>query len=163
MANLPTEWITPSHPFTRTGLDFAGPLLIKSPMSKATQKACIFIFVCFSTKAIHIELVSALTTSACIAGLKRFVSRRGLLSTIYSDNGTNFIGARNELTALQELLNTGCGLLAASRGVEWVTIPPRSPHFGGLWEAASKVARLYSDVRLVNKFLHLRSSTQFSQ
>ena len=66
MANLPTERITPSRPFTRTGLDFAGPLLIKSPMSKATQKAYIFIFVCFSTKAIHIELVSALTTSALL-------------------------------------------------------------------------------------------------
>ena len=142
MVNLPTERITPSRPFTRTGLDFAGPLLIKSPMSKATQKAYIFIFVCFSTKAIHIELVSALTTSACIAGLKRFVSRRGLPSTIYSDNGTNFIGAGNELTELQGLLNTGSDSsltsYAASRGVEWVTIPPRSPHFGGLWEAAVK-------------------------
>ena len=100
MANLPSEPITPSRPFTRTGLDFAGPLLIERPMSKATQKAYILIFVCFSTKAIHIGLVSALTTSAYIAGLKRFVSRRGLPCTIYSDNGTNFIAACNDLTAL---------------------------------------------------------------
>ena len=142
MSDLPTERVTPSRPFTRTGLDFAGPVTVKSSMSKATQKAYIFLFVCFSTKAIHIELVSALTTSACIAGLKRFVSRRGLPSTIYSDNGTNFIGARNELTALQDLLSTGSDSsltsYAASRGVEWVTIPPRAPHFGGLWEAAVK-------------------------
>ena len=69
-------------------------------MSKATQKPHIVIFVCFSTEAIHIGLVPALITSAYIAGLIRFVSRRGLPSTIYSDNGTNFIGARNELTAL---------------------------------------------------------------
>ena len=142
MVDLPTELITPSRPFTRIGLDFAGPLTIKSPISKATQMSYIFIFVCFSTKAIHIVLVSALTTSACIAGLKRFVSRRGLPSTIYSDNGTNFIDARNELTALQGLLNTSSASsltsYAASRGVELVTIPPRSPHFGGLWEAAIK-------------------------
>ena len=52
MADLPTERITPSRPFTRTGLDFAGPLTIKSPISKATQMSYIFIFVCFSTKAI---------------------------------------------------------------------------------------------------------------
>ena len=122
MADLPTERITPRRPFTRTGLEVTGPLTIKSPISKATQKAYVFIFVCFSTKAIHIELVSALTTSARIAGLKRFVSRRGLPSTIYSDNGTNFIGARNQLTALQGLLNTGSDpsltSYAASRGVE---------------------------------------------
>ena len=76
-------------------------------MSKATQKAYIFIFMCFSTKGFHIEIGSALTTCAGIAGRRRFVSLRGLHSTIYSDNGTNFIGARNEVTALQDLLSTG--------------------------------------------------------
>ena len=110
--------------------------------SKATQKSFIFLFVCFSSRAIQIEPDSALTTSACIAGIKRFVSRRGLPSIIYSDNGTNFIGARNELTTLQDLLSTrsDCPLTPhpASCGVELATISPTAPHFGGLWQAGVK-------------------------
>ena len=146
MGDLPAERVTPSRPFTKTGLDFAGPLTLKSSMSRSTQKAYIFIFVCFATKAVHIELVSALTSAACIGGLKRFVARRGLPSTIFSDNGSNFIGARNELNALQDLLSTNkessLSAYAATRGVEWVTIPPRAPHFGGLWEAAVKSCKI---------------------
>ena len=54
------------------------------------------IFVCFATKAVHIELVSDLTTEAFLAALRRFFSRRGFSSDIYSDKGINFMGARNE-------------------------------------------------------------------
>ena len=102
----PAERVTPSRPFTKTGLDFAGPLTLKSSMSRSTRKAYIFIFVCFATKAVHIELVSALTSAACLGGLKRLVARRGLPGNIFSDMGSNFIGARNEFDALQDLLST---------------------------------------------------------
>ena len=51
-------------------------------------------------KAIHIELVSDLTTEAFLSTLHRFIARRGLPSLVWSNHGTNFIGARRELKEL---------------------------------------------------------------
>lgn len=83
-----------------------------------------------STKAIHVELVGDLSTDMFLASLRRFFARRGKLKRIYSDNGTNFVGAKNELSELYGLLN--------SENIEWHFSPPRTPHFGGIWEAAVK-------------------------
>jgi len=149
MGDLPEERITPSKPFTNTGLDFGGPFLTKvGATSKKLEKSYMALFVCFGTKAVHLEAVSALTTAACLAALRRFISRRGCPTTIFSDNGTNFIGARNELAALSKLLDTdknqqSLSNFASSMGIQWVTIPPRAPHFGGLWEAAIKSAKYH--------------------
>nr|XP_033204611.1 uncharacterized protein LOC117165285 [Bombus vancouverensis nearcticus] len=94
-------------------------------------------------KAVHIELVSDLTSEAFIAALRRFIARRGFCVTIYSDNGTNFVGANNELRELRNLLQSDdhkvkVQSFLANRRIEWLFIPPNSPHFGGLWEAAVK-------------------------
>ena len=139
MGDLPQEQIEESRPFTR-GLDFGGPLMIKTTPKK-TEKVYIASFVCFATQATHIELVSALTKEACIAALRRFIARRGVPSCIFSDNGTNFVGARNELAELGRLLSSTATKdtikhFAAEAGMTWANIPPRIPHFGGLWEAA---------------------------
>jgi transposase InsO family protein len=60
-------------------------------------KGYIAIFVCFATKAVHIEVVTSLTTEALLAALRRFIARRGKPKTMYSDNGTSFQGDANEL------------------------------------------------------------------
>ena len=138
MADLPAERITASKPFQTCGLDLAGPIYTKS-----NQKTYIAIFVCFVIKAVHIELVEDLTKEACISAIRRFISRRGLPKKIVSDNGRNFIGARNDMIKVQQLLakepnDRSVGNFMAHQGIEWETIPPRSPHFGGLWEAAVK-------------------------
>ena len=137
MADLPLERITPSRPFSQSGLDFAGPLKVK-----CSGKVYIAIFVCLSTKAVHMELVGNLSKDACILALKRFFARKGTPSKILSDNGTNFIGARNDLLKLKEVFESknkdSVVSFAEQRGPEWVTIPARAPHFGGIWEAAVK-------------------------
>lgn len=97
-------------------------------------------------KAVHIELVSDLTTEAFIATLRRFIARRGLPSLLWSDHGTNFVGAKSELSELYQFLQqqTPSGILSdfcSSRGIEWRLIPAHGPHFGGLWEAAVKSAK----------------------
>ena len=138
MADLPAERITAPKPFQTCGLDLADPIFKKSD-----QKTYIAIFVCFVIKAVHIELVEDLTKEACISAIRRFFSRRGLPKKIVSDNGRNFIGARNDMIKVQQLLaeetndRSVCNFMA-HQGIEWETIPPRSPHFGGLWEAAVK-------------------------
>ena len=141
MADLPAERVTQARPFSQCGLDFAGPVMTKLPDS-ACQKRYIALFVCFITKAIHLELVSNLTKEACILAVKRFSARRGTPTKLFSDNGSNFIGARNDLIKLQEILSSkeenSLFVYANQKGSQWITIPSRSPHFGGLWEAGVK-------------------------
>jgi transposase InsO family protein len=114
-----------------------------STRSKQTTKGYIAIFVCFTTKAVHIEVVTSLSTEAFLAVLRRFVARRGRPRIIYSDNGTNFQGAANQLKEVYNMLQcptqmTGIQDFLTTEGIEWKFIPPHGPHFGGLWEAAVK-------------------------
>lgn len=149
MGNLPDYRITPSPVFANTGVDYAGPIVLKEAGRKTVPyKAYIAVFICLATKAIHLEVVSNLTTDNFIAALQRFVSRRGMISNIYSDNGTTFVGANHELAALRTLfedqihqrkLNDFC----ITKGIQWHFIPPRSPHFGGIWEAGVKSAKYH--------------------
>ena len=59
-----------------------------------------------SVKAVHLELVPDLTSEGFLKALKRFIARRGLPNRIYSDNGTNFVGAKNDLIELFQLLQS---------------------------------------------------------
>ncbi|XP_055910868.1 uncharacterized protein LOC129945233 [Eupeodes corollae] len=106
MGSLPEKRLHPSRPFLHCGVDYAG--LIKIRLNKGrgakTSKGYIALYVCFSTKAIHVEMVSDLTTDAFIASLKRFILRRGIPAGIYSDNGTNFIGAKRKLSELYKMV-----------------------------------------------------------
>ena len=104
MGDLPKQRVDiPKRAFQDTGLDFAGPFLCKGH-GRSSIKAYLAIFVCFASRAVHLEAVSDLSTPACIAALRRFVSRRGCPVAIYSDNGSNFVGAQSEITTLQQIL-----------------------------------------------------------
>lgn len=85
--------------FFHCGVDYAGPLIIRTSHLRAakTTKRYVAVFVCLSTKAIHLEAVTDLSTNAFLAALKRFISRRGLCSELWSDHGTNFVGADREI------------------------------------------------------------------
>ncbi|GJQ79443.1 hypothetical protein Trydic_g16301 [Trypoxylus dichotomus] len=89
----------------------------------------------------HLEPVSDLTTDAFIATFRRFVSRRGLPSHMYSDNGRNFIGAKSQLDNLGRFLlknNESLSNIVSVENVNWHFIPAYSPHQGGLWAAGVK-------------------------
>jgi len=61
-----------------SGVDFAGPLVVRSGVRRITGvKAWVAVFICLSTRAIHLEAVVSLTCGAFIATLRRFMSRRG--------------------------------------------------------------------------------------
>ena len=145
MGNLPLARVSLSRPFLNVGVDFCGPLYIKEKRFRNRNKIKVYVavFVCMGSKAVHLELVSNLTTEAFIASLKRLFSRRGKSKTIYSDNGTNFVGASRELVELYKCLesdkiNKEMQKYLESEKITWEFIPPNSPHFGGLWEAAVK-------------------------
>ncbi|XP_076220952.1 uncharacterized protein LOC116434377 [Nomia melanderi] len=145
MGNLPEARVTESRPFTHVGVDYCGPFYIKERKhrNRARIKVYVAVFVCLAVKAVHLELVSDLTSEAFIAVLKRFIARRGFCVSLHSDNGTNFVGASNELKEHRELLRSDdhhqkVKTFLAERSIDWKFIPPRAPHFGGLWEAAVK-------------------------
>ena len=144
MSSLPSNRVNCTRPFLNCGVDYAGPISLRLTKLRGYRivKGYIAAFVCFSTKAIHIELVSDLSTAAFLAAYRRFVSRRGICANIYSDNGTNFTGADRELKKLLKtsLLSStsDIGRELAVNNTKWNFIPPGAPHFGGLWEAGVK-------------------------
>ncbi|GBM34142.1 hypothetical protein AVEN_18027-1 [Araneus ventricosus] len=143
MGKLPKERVTPTSAFTNCGIDFCGPFLIKFKNQRKGiySKIYVAIFICLSTKAIHLETVSDLSSEAFIASLKRFIARRGKMAMIITDNATNFKGAKSELNRLFNLIRKPDECLAnylSSERINWKLIPPRSPNFGGLWEAGVK-------------------------
>ncbi|GFS92152.1 integrase catalytic domain-containing protein [Trichonephila clavipes] len=105
MGILPKHRVTLERPFFSCGIDYAGPVLIKCNKGRGTKstKGYIALFVCLATKAVHIEGVGDLTTDSFIAALHSFCARRGAPRHIYSDNGTNFVGAHRKLDEIRKL------------------------------------------------------------
>ncbi|XP_046613945.1 uncharacterized protein LOC124302152 [Neodiprion virginianus] len=148
MGDLPTKRVRGSlKPFTDAGVDYAGPLQVRESRRRGrvpTTKAWIVVFTCLATRAVHLELVTEMTTEAFLSTLRRFVARRGICSTMISDNGTNFVGAARELKELYAFLEGEKQTISdhlAQQRIDWKFIPARSSHFGGLWEAAVKCTK----------------------
>ncbi|XP_050302417.1 uncharacterized protein LOC126740434 [Anthonomus grandis grandis] len=133
MGNLPEQRLNPSHPFDVVGVDYAGPFLIKNHTGRGAKvsKCYVALYICFLTKAVHLELVTSLSKDAFI----KKISRKGKPSTIFSDNGTNEL---KELSTFFIKNNLELITSASNEGIDWHFIPPQSPHFGGLWEAGVK-------------------------
>ncbi|GFU24856.1 integrase catalytic domain-containing protein [Trichonephila clavipes] len=85
---LPEDRVREAQIFEITGVDLCGPLFLTD-----RTKSWIVLFTC----AVHMELVTSLSTESFILALRRFISRRGRPFTIYSDNGKNLVGTSNEL------------------------------------------------------------------
>jgi hypothetical protein len=134
MGQLPAVRVTPAgRVFTHTGIDYFGPITVK--IGRRQEKRYGVLFTCLTVRAIHIEIVSDLTTTSALMALRRFIARRGCPKTIWSDNATTFRGADRELVQAvraidrDELIRYG-----SMRRIEWTFIPPASPHMGGCWE-----------------------------
>lgn len=150
MGSLPSDRVSAARAFLKVGIDFGGPIFVKtSRLRRATiVKSYIALFVCMVTKAVHIELVSTLTTEAFMHTLKRFIARRGNPVAIFSDNATNFRGAHNQLNAIYSFFKSqnNCNAIQdylSTQEIQWKFIPPNSPHWGGLWEAAIKSTKYH--------------------
>ncbi|XP_055604615.1 uncharacterized protein LOC129752854 [Uranotaenia lowii] len=146
MAELPASRVTPARAFTTTGVDYFGPLYVRPGFRRAAVKAYVAVFVCFASKAVHLEIVTDLSTARFLQALRRFTSRRGKCAVLHSDNGTNFVGAKNKMTELMEKLRSTdfhdeMARQCADEGMQWKFNPPGAPHFGGLWEAAVRSAK----------------------
>ena len=141
MADLPPERVVPGQPpFHCVGIDVFGPFHVTQ--GRSTVKRYGVVYSCFSTRAVHIEMLPSLETDTFINGFMRFISRRGMPSKVWSDNGTNIVGARTELSrSLRQLDRSKIVSTARRKDVEWSFNPPHASHQGGLWERMIRTIR----------------------
>ncbi|XP_011309469.1 uncharacterized protein [Fopius arisanus] len=148
MGQLPPARLSPVRAFLNTGVDYAGPVSLRSWKGRGhkSYKGWLAIFVCMTTSAVHLEVVSDYSAEGFIAAYRRFTSRRGIAHSLFSDCGTNFLGADKEL---RKLFSSGSAhsrqlaQLLINDGTQWSFNPPGAPHFGGKWEAAVKSVKFH--------------------
>lgn len=155
MSDLPGDRVRAGKPFLHSGVDYAGPFEVKVLDRDGSQltkcKAWVAIFVCLKTRAVHIDLVTDLTSVSFIACYERFIGRRGRCERIYSDNGTSFVGAAKEIRkAMEEWRRNDAFAHINMKGTEWKFMVPAAPHQGGIYEAAVKSMK-YHLVRIVGQ------------
>ncbi|XP_052407932.1 uncharacterized protein LOC127953079 [Carassius gibelio] len=141
MADLPEERVVPDlPPFTNVGVDYFGPVDVKR--GRSIVKRYGVVFTCMASRAVHLEVAYSLDTDSCINALRRFICRRGQVSHLRSDNGTNFVGAERELReALASLNHDRIDRALSRKGIKWSFNPPAGSHHGGAWERMIRMIR----------------------
>ncbi|VVC45890.1 Ribonuclease H-like domain,Protein of unknown function DUF1759,Peptidase aspartic [Cinara cedri] len=145
------------RPFTRVGVDYAGPMLMRERRLREVlhYKIYVAVFICMTTKAVHLEVVSELSMNAFLSAFSRFADRRGFPSDVYSDCGTNFKGAAKHLSiVINDPANHNT--ISSYFSCRWHFNPPEASHFGDLWEAAihsfkKLLVRIIGDHRLMSE------------
>jgi hypothetical protein len=115
-APLPDCRLTFERAFKTTGVDCAGPLFLADG-----SKVYMVLFTCMAVRAIHLELLSSMSTRVMVLAIQRFISRRGTPERFISDHGTNFVGLSNLLHE-------------KSINAKWSFIVEYAPWWGGAWE-----------------------------
>ncbi|GFT18860.1 integrase catalytic domain-containing protein [Trichonephila clavipes] len=131
--SLASDRVKDAAVFEVVGVDLAGPLYVKRG-----DKVWIVLYTCAIYRALHLELVSSLSTDAFLLSFRRFVTRRGRPRIIYSDNGTNFRVAYNELIDIDW---NKVSRYAEIQRITWKFIPPTAAWRGGFWERLVRTAK----------------------
>ena len=145
LSDLPQDRLTPAPPFTYCAVDFFGPFSIKDKRKELKRYGVLF--TCLASRAVHIETANSLDTDSFINALRRLIARRGPIREMRSDQGTNFVGADNDLKiSLEEMnLNKVSATLRqefnADLSIKWKRNPPAASHMGGVWERQIRTVR----------------------
>ncbi|XP_060073443.1 uncharacterized protein LOC132553231 [Ylistrum balloti] len=153
MADLPTERVTPSPPFTYVGVDVFGPWNVVTRRTRggsAASKRWAALFTCLSSRAVHIELLEEMSSASFINAVRRFYAIRGKVAEFRSDRGTNFIGATSDLGATAIFIeDRQVKEFLRESGTIWKFNPPHASNFGGSWERMIGIARRILDSMLL--------------
>lgn len=138
IGQLPADRLNPAKAFSVSGVDFCGPFSVKSSHLRGERSypSYVAVFICFFTRAVHLELCTDLTAECFIQCFNRFANRRGTPTRLYSDNGRNFVGASNILK--KRIRSLSIEFTSQVTNVEWIFNVPLAPDMAGLWEAAVK-------------------------
>lgn len=140
MPPLPKDRITRSYPFSVCGVDFTGPVYVKN--GNQVTKSYIVLYTCTAIRAIHLELVENQTTEAFLRSFRRMISRRGMVTTFYSDNSKTFeAGSREMQRYFQIMKGKTFKNFLADHKIEWKFIPPYAPWWGGFYERMMKTIK----------------------
>nr|XP_054757838.1 uncharacterized protein LOC129263947 [Lytechinus pictus] len=140
MADLPEERTEPTPPFTFVGMDCFGPFMVKRGRSEVKRYG--LLFTCFCSRGVHIEMLDDMSTESFILALRCFIAIRGAVRQIRCDQGTNFVGARNELQAAVKEMNADkVEAYLAEKQCEFIFNAPHSSHAGGVWERQIRTIR----------------------
>ena len=143
MSDLPEDRLEPAPPFTYSAVDYFGPFLVKD--GRKELKRYGVLFTCMASRAVHVEVANTLETDSFICALRRFICRRGPIRQLRSDQGTNFVGAKNELkVGLEGLDNNKIANELQRHKCDWFTFRmnvPSSSHMGGVWERQVRSVR----------------------
>ena len=131
---LPSDRVIPQTPFSVVGIDFTGPLYVYQ--NDDCKKMYICLFTCSTTRAVHLELVYDLSCESFIKSFRRFISIRGLCTTIYTDNAKTFKKAHKDLSQCLNIFeNERFKEMVEEQGIEWKFIVPLAPWWGGFYES----------------------------
>ncbi|GFX10498.1 integrase catalytic domain-containing protein [Trichonephila clavipes] len=137
---LPRDRITQSPPFQIVGIDFTGAILVKD--NQGTRKSYFSLFTCAVTRAVHLELVSDMSTRCFLLALRRFLASRGNCKVIYSDNARTFKAAERELAYFANILkDSEFQSFVADKGIHWKFIVEHVPWWGGFYERLVKTIK----------------------
>jgi hypothetical protein len=127
-------------------MNFGGHFFVREHRRRNAKviKDYLALFICIFVKAVHLEIVTDLSTEAFLAVFDRFVARRGIPANVYSDCGTNYeyIGAARQLKILFRDA-TAQDRIPSHLSCTWHFNLPAAPHFGGIWEAGIKSAKFH--------------------
>ena len=143
MSDLPEDRLESTRPFTYCAVDYFGPFVVKE--SRKELKRYGVLFTCMALRAIHLEIANSLETNSFINALRRFISRRGPIRQLRSDQGTNFVGACRELKqALAEMEQQKIKTKLLEEQCDWFSFKmnvPAASHMRGVWERQIKSVR----------------------
>ena len=143
MSDLPEDRLETAPPFTYCAVDYFGPFIVKD--GRKELKRYGVLFTCMASRAIHLETSNSLDTDSFINALRRFISRRGPIRQLRSDQGTNFVGARKELAqALSEMDQERIKAKLLEEQCDWFSFKmnvPAASHMGGVWERQIRTVR----------------------
>ncbi|XP_044183283.1 uncharacterized protein LOC122963962 [Acropora millepora] len=133
-APLPQFRVEESPVFTNSGIDFVGPLFVKSGAKEKgdMEKIYIALYTCGSSRAVHLDVVPDLTAETFIRSFKRFICRRGIPRLVVSDNAKTFKTTAKFLSSIFELPEVQNFLL--NHKVKWRFNLERAPWWGGFFE-----------------------------
>ena len=141
MADLPTDRLSLSQkPFSHTGIDVFGPYVVQRNRHQLKRYGCIF--VCFNTRGVHLEVLDNLESDTFINAFRRFAARRGMPTSAFTDNATNFVGAQAELSrCINHVDKAALKAYGINAGVDWKFNIPHASHMAGVYERMIRTVR----------------------